>query len=109
MPPRSAWLWAETWPATDDDVESQLFVRQVGDGVLTGLVSLSDEVGWSCSVSHVASGASRYPTWEEVLDVRLQLLPRGIDFVAHVLGAIDDNISSLHMQQHPSPGGSIER
>lgn len=110
MPPRSAWQWVETWPVSEaDDHESQLLVRNAGDGMLTALISIIDNVGWSCTVSFIsARETTRYPTWEETLDAVHQLLPHDLDFVVHLQPAVEGNIASLHMQQHPSPRGTVQ-
>jgi len=107
MPERSPWIWVETIDDNegheDNQLISQQFLRKVGDGYLSTLVSFNESLGWHMAVAFVAPRHTRYPTWEEVLDAGQQLLPVGLIFVAAVQPATDGMVSAIEVHQHGSP------
>ena len=109
MPTRSPWLWTETWPNESSEfVEAQLFLRNVGDGTLAAVVSISDRDGWNLCLNFKGHDTyTRYPTWEELLDAATQLLPDEFDFAAQVMEARETEISTIIINQLGTPPGDI--
>jgi hypothetical protein len=60
-------------------VLERVWVRRVGDGVLTAIVGREPK-GWHLSISFIDNGGrnSRYPRWDEIADARYQLVPEAV-------------------------------
>jgi hypothetical protein len=107
MPRRSPWLWTETWPNESvEPVEAQLFLRNVGDGILAAVVSFSDRDGWNLCLNFKGHDTyTRYPTWEELLDAATELMPDEYDYAAQVMEAQEGHISTIIINQLATPPG----
>lgn len=94
--------------------------RNVGDGQLRVLIT-DEPTGLHLSISHVYADAlkrqhqgrpqGRYPTWDEIMDARLCLLPADQHFVMHLprmdtgeYVALHDTTFHLHQHDGPVPG-----
>lgn len=82
----------------------QVLRRNVSDGQLTAIVA-EEPLGWHLSISFDRPGGSlRYPTWDEIMHARSQLLPADVAFVMHLpveseFVAVHD--TCFHLHEHP--------
>lgn len=106
---KSAWAEVETPAARTTE---RHFARNTSDGRLFAIVAIEPMVGWHLSVSFRDHRGThrRYPTWDEILHARDQLLPAEIDFVMHLPASDADYIAvhptTFHLYQHPAPEGA---
>ena len=83
--------------------------RRVHDGLLVAIVA-DEPLGWHLSISFRShrGDLSRYPTWDELMHGRTNLLPTDVGFVMH-LPAEDDYVAvhktTFHLHQHPPKEG----
>lgn len=118
---RSAWV--ETPSMTipgphGQSVEARAWQRNVHDGHLLALVDELPGIGWHMSISHRTNThpprPGRYPSWDEIVDARDQLLPGEISFVmrlpvAEQYVAVHDTTFHLHQEQPPTATHSQEQ
>jgi len=56
------------------EVDTRIYMAERPDGLLKLMVSHDPGLGWHISISHT----ERYPTWDEIKDVRYAFLPDDI-------------------------------
>lgn len=79
--------------------------RRVHDGLLVALVA-EEPHGWHLSISHRDHRGEprRYPTWDEIMHARTELLPADVAFVMHlpVEGEyVAVHPTTFHLHEHP--------
>lgn len=79
--------------------------RRANDGTLWAMVN-ELPIGWHMSISFrdAKQRPSRYPTWDEIMHARDELLPEHVAFVLHLplpeeYVAVHD--STFHLHEHP--------
>lgn len=81
------------------------YERNVHDGRLRAFAADEPVIGWHMSISFVnhRGEASRYPTWDEIMNARMVLLPADITFVirfpADTEGYVAAHLTTFHLHE----------
>jgi hypothetical protein len=78
--------WVESDEPSPTGYPAKWFYRRVGTGTLWACVADEPVIGWHLSISFRdhRGELSRYPTWDEILHARDELLPADVEFVMHL-------------------------
>lgn len=106
---RSPWIAVDGDDSLDAlNPDAVWYRRNVRDGTLWTLVAREPVIGWHLSISFrdQRGELSRYPSWDEIIHARDELLPGDVGFVMHFPVA-DEYVAlhrtTFHLHQHPEP------